>query len=308
MKTLAFCLAALALSGCAVAKEEACQDLDGRFKAQVESAQMDAAETALAALREACPSKVWDDDALYFTDAIAAQANALADRGDLSGAENLLRRAKRNSWTVSSLRGYIESQRQPPNWREVSRHYGHAVELLAELGEDTLRGDPQLAEASKKIYAQAEQAQLLYGKPDPEIRRDGQQHGLLRAALRLRDLKQQQDPLRYGVHFDTDQASLNEDGRATAEELARFLVQKKPARVVVYGYADERGQHNQELSERRARTVVAYFADYFRKNGAGIVVEGIGKGVAPPLEPQFANLDKAKQWALSRRVDLDLSE
>lgn len=62
------------------------------------------------------------------------------------------------------------------------------------------------------------------------------------------------------VFFDTDQATLRPDARATLQRQAAWLNQHPQVRVVIEGHADERGtrEYNLALGARRANAVKDY--------------------------------------------------
>ncbi|HEX2644261.1 MAG TPA: OmpA family protein [Thermoanaerobaculia bacterium] len=62
------------------------------------------------------------------------------------------------------------------------------------------------------------------------------------------------------VLFDVDSATLDSDGRMTLEDVAGVLGEYNKTAVVIQGHTDSTGseEHNQELSERRAKSVQNY--------------------------------------------------
>jgi len=298
MKTAFYCLPIALLANAALAAE-ACPGLDGRFQQQVQAGQMDAAESTLRQMTGACPQRIVQDDEVYFTDTIASQAEALATDGKLDQANALLKKAKRNSWMVSSVRGYIASQRKPANWGEVAEHYNYALELLTDPGDATLKKLPDLAETRQRILALATDAQLLYGKPAPAPR-DGQPHGILLAAARGIGV----ESIPFPVQFDTNRASLNSDGKLSADNLVEFLLRHEPTNITLSGHADPRGgeSDNQTLSEQRAQTL----ADYLKQKGVTAKIKTIGKGEEQPPVMSGLKLTEQEQWQLWRRVELSL--
>jgi outer membrane protein OmpA-like peptidoglycan-associated protein len=65
------------------------------------------------------------------------------------------------------------------------------------------------------------------------------------------------------VLFSVDSAILTPDSRATLDDVAVVLKDFSKTAVVVEGFTDSTGseEHNQALSERRARAVSSYFVD-----------------------------------------------
>lgn len=64
------------------------------------------------------------------------------------------------------------------------------------------------------------------------------------------------------VFFDLDRYDLNTNARATLDKQAAWLAQNGGRRIVIEGYADERGtrEYNLALGERRAESVKTYLA------------------------------------------------
>lgn len=299
MKTVLYCLLAGLSAQAALAGD--CPGLDSRFKQQVQDSQMDAAEATLRQMADACPQRIVREDEVYFTETLASQAEDWATKGKLDPAEALLKKAKRNSWMVSSMRGYIASQRKPTDWGEVAQHYNYALELLTDPGDPALKNLPDLTATQQRILALATDAQLLYGKPAPAPR-DGQPHGLLLAAARGVGSESIQLP----VHFDTNSAKLDDDGRLSADDMAEFLLRQKPAAITLVGHADPRGKDidNQALSERRAETL----AEYLKQKGVTANIETDGKSESE--RPILSELKPTEQelWRRWRRVELKLDQ
>lgn len=297
MKTAFFCLPIVLLANASLAAD--CQSLDRQFQQQVQASQMDAAESTLQQITNACPQRIVQADELYFTDTLASLAEALATDGKLDQANALLKKAKRNSWMLSSVRGYLASQRKPTDWGEVAEHYNYALELFTDPKDASLSKLPNLAETRQRILALATDAQLLYGKPAPAAR-DGQPHGILLAAAR--GIGGSQIP--YPVHFDTNSASLNPDGKSSADVLVAFLLNQHPATITLVGHADPRGgeSDNQTLSEQRAQAL----ADYLKQHGVTGDIKTIGKGETEAPVTSGLTLTEQEHWRRWRRVELSL--
>ncbi|MBF9220258.1 OmpA family protein [Hymenobacter ruricola] len=101
------------------------------------------------------------------------------------------------------------------------------------------------------------------------------------------------------LNFDTDQATLKPDAQATIAQIISLLSQNPDLKLAVQGHTDNAGTppHNQELSEARARTVVATLTaqgiDATRLQAAGF-------GQTKPLADNATEAGKAK----NRRVEL----
>ena len=101
------------------------------------------------------------------------------------------------------------------------------------------------------------------------------------------------------VLFDTDSATLDPGSRGTLEEVAGVLHEFPKTAIVVQGHTDATGteEHNEQLSQRRARAVEAYLV------GRGIDIDritSVGYGEAFPVT------DNDSSWGRqqNRRVDL----
>lgn len=61
------------------------------------------------------------------------------------------------------------------------------------------------------------------------------------------------------IYFGVDSILLDDEARATLQDLAEDIKKSTPAQVLVSGYTDRSGPkaHNLRLSDKRARTVAA---------------------------------------------------
>ena len=107
------------------------------------------------------------------------------------------------------------------------------------------------------------------------------------------------------VHFNSDvlfgtaSSSLNGDGRATLAEVSDVINEYPKTAVVVQGHTDSQGdeESNQDLSERRARSVESYLI------GRGVDsqrVTAIGFGEGAPVASNGTSWGRAQ----NRRVDV----
>lgn len=104
----------------------------------------------------------------------------------------------------------------------------------------------------------------------------------------------------YGIYFDVDKADIKPESKPALDEIAVFLRQRPELNLYVVGHTDMTGgfQHNQSLSQARARAVVqALVKDYGIEAGR---LEGHGVG---PLAPVAANTGEGGR-AMNRRVEL----
>ena len=101
------------------------------------------------------------------------------------------------------------------------------------------------------------------------------------------------------VLFDVDSAVIGSDARAALEDVASVLMEYPKTAIVVQGHTDATGteEHNQDLSERRAKAVANYLIG--RGVDAGRITS-LGYGEGHPI----ADNDSEAGRQLNRRVDL----
>ncbi|CTQ49596.1 OmpA family protein [Jannaschia donghaensis] len=101
------------------------------------------------------------------------------------------------------------------------------------------------------------------------------------------------------ILFDTDSASLRADLQSDIRALGRNLNQYPNTRVQVIGHTDSEGSaaYNQDLSERRARSVAGVLLE---QGVSGSRVVPIGRGEAQPI----ASNNSAEGRRQNRRVEI----
>ncbi|MBF9142361.1 OmpA family protein [Hymenobacter properus] len=101
------------------------------------------------------------------------------------------------------------------------------------------------------------------------------------------------------LNFDTDQATLKPDAQATIAQIISLLSQNPDLKLSVEGHTDNAGTapHNQQLSEARARTVVATLT---AQGIAADRLKAAGFGQTKPLSDNATDAGKAR----NRRVEL----
>jgi len=292
----------LATPACSV---EDCPALEKAFQREMEGKRIDSAEAQLEKMQTVCPQAVVRDDERFFTETVATEANDLAENKHWAEAEKLLKKARLDSWAVSSVRGYIASERPEGqrDWHEASSQYSHALELLTDPDDPKLKAIPNLKDMQQRLLALAAESQVIYGKADTSIQRDGSPQGVFKAVVR----GVQAVSIPYPVHFDTDKASLTTEGQQSVDALAQFILgQRQFQSVTLTGHADPRGstKHNQTLSEQRAETVARQLKGRLNANGVNIPIHTTGKGEFKPPELQF-DLSEEETFRRWRRVELD---
>lgn len=103
-----------------------------------------------------------------------------------------------------------------------------------------------------------------------------------------------------GVLFDTDQATLKPESKAALDQIATFLKEHAGGKFYVVGHTDSEGtlEHNQTLSENRAKAVVNALVNNYGIDAGRL--EGYGVG---PLAPVFTNASEGGREQ-NRRVEL----
>lgn len=113
------------------------------------------------------------------------------------------------------------------------------------------------------------------------------------------DIDQFGKTLVYGIVFDTDSDHIKDESRPTLDKIVALLKARPALKLSVQGHTDSTGtaDHNQDLSARRARSVIAY-----------LVAAGVDAGRLSPAgfgatRPVATN-DTAIGRAQNRRVEL----
>jgi outer membrane protein OmpA-like peptidoglycan-associated protein len=114
-----------------------------------------------------------------------------------------------------------------------------------------------------------------------------------------KDLEQFGKTRVYGIVFDTDSDHIKDQSHSTLDKIAALLKAKPALKLNVEGHTDSSGTpaHNQDLSERRAKSVDAYLV------AAGIGADRlspVGFGATRPVQSNDTDLGRAQ----NRRVEL----
>ena len=102
-----------------------------------------------------------------------------------------------------------------------------------------------------------------------------------------------------GINFDVDKANIKPEYQPILDEAASNLKAKPDVKVVITGYTDNTGaaDYNMGLSERRANSVMEYFAT---KGISASRMQAVGRGLNDPV----ADNSTKDGRALNRRVEL----
>lgn len=128
----------------------------------------------------------------------------------------------------------------------------------------------------------------------------GKTEATLSADAMAEDLEEEGTVQIYGIHFDTDEATVRDESASTLTEIAEFLEQHPDLTVAVVGHTDTQGsfEHNMELSARRAEAVVKQLTDEYGVAADRLQAHGVGW-----LAPVATNATEEGR-AQNRRVEL----
>jgi len=120
------------------------------------------------------------------------------------------------------------------------------------------------------------------------------------AAAMARDLEEAGRVMIYGIHFDTGEATIQEESSSTLSEIADLLEQNPDLNLGVVGHTDATGEvdFNMDLSTRRAEAVVDYLVSEHGVDSGRLATSGLG-----PWAPVASNEDEDGR-ARNRRVEL----
>lgn len=104
----------------------------------------------------------------------------------------------------------------------------------------------------------------------------------------------------YGIFFDTDQATIKPESKATLEEIAKLLQQEPNLSLHVVGHTDNTGtfEHNLDLSKRRADAVKTALNKEYGIAAGRLTPNGVAN-----LAPVASNASEEGR-AKNRRVEL----
>jgi outer membrane protein OmpA-like peptidoglycan-associated protein len=107
-----------------------------------------------------------------------------------------------------------------------------------------------------------------------------------------------------GVYFDFNKATIKPESRPALEDAAKILKENPDIRVEIQGHTDSKGsdEYNQNLSERRAQSVVNYLVTQLGIDRTRLVARGYGEGMP------IATNDTDEGRALNRRVEFFILE
>ncbi|MFO8067147.1 MAG: OmpA family protein [Bacteroidales bacterium] len=122
----------------------------------------------------------------------------------------------------------------------------------------------------------------------------------LNAEAMAKDIEKKGSVRIYGIHFDTDKATIREESESTLKEIANLLKQQPELDIGVVGHTDATGseEYNMDLSKRRAEAVVEFLTSELGISADRLIPRGLG-----PWAPVASNEDDDGR-ARNRRVEL----
>lgn len=123
---------------------------------------------------------------------------------------------------------------------------------------------------------------------------------VINAAEMLRSLKAEGKIALYGILFDVNKADIKPESAPALKEIASLLSSNPELNLYIVGHTDMDGtlEHNMELSQRRAESVVSELVNKYNISKERLSPKGTG-----PLAPVSTN-ETAEGKALNRRVEL----
>lgn len=128
------------------------------------------------------------------------------------------------------------------------------------------------------------------------------QYIVLSAEDIAREIKANGKAAFYGIYFDTDKAEIKPESKETLENIAKYLTQNPKVNVYFVGHTDNTGthEHNQKLSEERARSVVKELTSNYNIPTSRISAYGVAS-----LSPVASNTSEEGK-SKNRRVEMVL--
>jgi OOP family OmpA-OmpF porin len=102
-----------------------------------------------------------------------------------------------------------------------------------------------------------------------------------------------------GIYFDYNKATIKPESHSALADAAKILQENPGIKVEIQGHTDSDGSesYNQQLSERRAQSVVTYLIQNFAIEAMRLTAKGYGE-----LNPVASN-STPEGKALNRRVE-----
>jgi outer membrane protein OmpA-like peptidoglycan-associated protein len=218
-------------------------------------------------------------------------------------AESLDRQLKKSHSDAERLREQTESAQEAADAAQTDAEREAAGRRQAELEREVARETADRA----KLESERAEAEAAQSRQEADELRKARERELDRMKEALSHIAEtSRTPLGMVVSlgedrflFDFDKADLKQENRELLSRIAGVLLASHGYRLYVYGHTDDVGtaEYNQDLSERRAKSV----RDYLVK--AGIpeeIIESKGFGKTSPRVPAKTSAARKK----NRRVEI----
>jgi peptidoglycan-associated lipoprotein len=120
---------------------------------------------------------------------------------------------------------------------------------------------------------------------------------IAKAQHSLNDAVQEKGVLAKMIHFDFDSYELNAEAKQILEEVANYLKEYRPVKIVIEGHCDERGtrEYNLVLGMKRADVAKKYLSDLGIEESR---IEIVSYGKDKPLIAE----SNEEAWSKNRRA------
>ena len=233
---------------------------------------------------------------------LAAAQKLMSDNAPLDSYLGLIVEADRPAVLWQAAATLAELRFSQRAFIDAAHGFDRAIDIVN--NETLTPHDPGKA-AIEQLLQRAAAARLLAANADPgkpafvvASTRDGRVSGMF--SPRVRSVVPRVVPV--PITFEYRSASLTEQGREAAMELARAIKEQQPQDVRLVGHTDPRGgaDYNKKLSVERAEAVAAFL----KENNVDVPVEPEGVGADEPLQlSDLSGLTEDDIYALNRRVE-----
>ncbi|SIT02301.1 Outer membrane protein OmpA [Belliella pelovolcani] len=129
-----------------------------------------------------------------------------------------------------------------------------------------------------------------------------QQYIVLSAEDIAKEIKANGKATFYGIYFDTDKSEIKPESKETIEQMAKYLQKNTQVNVYIVGHTDNTGsfEHNQQLSQKRAESVVNNLINNYQISASRL--KGFGVSSLSPVSTNTTEEGKSK----NRRVEMVL--
>ncbi len=273
-----------------------CAGYKSQVNRAVQNSDLDSLEYLLTRLntQSDCSISYVDSVKRRMAQIASAKAGRLIQQERLAEAEKWLRRAPTMVWNTQVVHGDIAALQR--KWLAAAQFYNQAWDLMNDP-----QATPQAPSSAKteEIFQLASGAQILAGDLDATVGSSGEARGIM-GNSKGRGRYNRRRPL--PVQFKFGGSRLNNKGKKSVEQLAKYFKMRRATQVTLIGHSDRVGSHAacDRVSKKRAAKV--------RKELQGLGVKArinaIGKGKREPFPiPRRWKLKQSKIDALNRRVE-----